>query len=175
MKKLLSLAALLATMAVAQAQLLYTASLDGAQDGGDLRQGTGFVDVQLNGTTLTFQGSFSGLTTPASLAHIHGPSGLFPASATVIYNLGNNGIPLGATSGTINGTVNLVPLQSGNYTVAEQIDDLNNSQWYFNIHNNTFGQGEIRGQIIPVPEPSSLALIGLGLGSTLLWLRRRKS
>jgi hypothetical protein len=78
----------------------------------------------------------------------------------------------GAPSGTINGAVNLI-LKPGDYTVAEQMADLNNAQWYVNIHSSTFGGGEIRGQITLVPEPGTWALAGLGLGSLLLWRRRR--
>jgi hypothetical protein len=51
---------------------------------------------------------------------------------------------------------------------------LNSGLWYFNIHTSTFGGGEIRGQILPVPEPSAWALMGLGLGGLLVrhWRRR---
>ena len=169
MKTLLTTLALASTVTLTQAQG-FIANMNGAQDGGGARQGTGTVNATLVGTTLSFSGSFSGLTTAATAAHIHGP-GAVGINVGVIYGLGNAGIPLGATSGAISGSVNLADI--GAYTVAQQISDLNNSLWYFNIHNSTFGGGEIRGQIVPVPEPGTLALVGLGGLGLFGALRRR--
>jgi len=165
------IAVLLCSAALVSAQSLFTASLDGAQDGGGARQGTGFINLTLTGNTLALNGSFSGITTPATAAHIHGPSGPFPASATVIYGLGGPVIPLNVTAGNINGSVTLADI--GTYTLSQQLADLNNSRWYVNIHDSTFPGGEIRGAIVPVPEPSTWALMGFSaLG--LIWSLRRK-
>jgi hypothetical protein len=46
-------------------------------------------------------------------------------------------------------------------------------QAYWNIHSSSFGGGEIRGFVVPVPEPSTLALFGLGAGA-IAWRLRRK-
>jgi hypothetical protein len=95
-------------------------------------------------------------------------------SASPVYNFGTLGlITLGGMSGTMSGTFSLAPI--GTYTVAQQLADLNNSLWYFNIHSTAFGGGEIRGQITPVPEPSTLGMVGLGLGGFVLWMRRRRT
>ena len=169
MQKLLLLTALVASAAVAQAQS-FVSNMNGAQDGGGARQGIGTVNLTLTGTTLTLVGTFSGLTAGATAAHIHGPAAV-GLSAGVIYGLGGTVVPLGGTSGAISGSVTLAAI--GAYTVAQQIADLNNSLWYLNIHNAPFGGGEIRGQIIPVPEPGTVALSVLGLGALLLWQRRR--
>ena len=163
---------LAASLTLAHGQLFFHANLDGAQDGGGLRQGTGSVNMTLTGTSLSFTGTYSGLTVPSTAGHIHGP-GAPGVSVGVIYPLDTLGIiSLGATSGTYSGSVTLAAI--GAYTLPQQLTDLNNGLWYLNIHDNSFPLGEIRGQILPVPEPSTLALLGLGGIGVLLWRRRGK-
>jgi hypothetical protein len=175
MKIKMILAALLGSVALASAQSLFIANLDGAQDGGGARTGSGVIDATLNGTTFSFSGAFGGLsgTVLNGGFHIHGPAPagqstgvIYPIYPTITLNPDQK-------SGTINGSITIVPLQSGQYTVDEQLSDLNNSLWYFNIHTTTFGGGEIRGQILPVPEPSTWAFMAMGAMGAL-WLVRRK-
>jgi len=175
MKTLICLAVIGASLALGQAQE-YLATLNVAQEvpTGGGRTGSGTLNLSLSGTTLTVSGAFSGLSANSTLAHIHGPAAVGVNTGT-LYNFGTLGlITLGGTSGTISGTLNLVPLNSGTYTVAQQLADLNHDLWYFNIHSSAFTGGEIRGQIVPVPEPSALALLGCGAAS-LIWLMRRRS
>jgi hypothetical protein len=165
---------IIASVSLAQAQS-FTASLNGAQDGGGLRSGTGYVTLTLTGTALSLSGSFSGLSTNMTAGHIHGPAA--PGfNASVIYDLVAPGIltGVGTKSGTYSGTVNLIPNPTGYTTIAQQLTDLNSGLWYLNIHSVTFGGGEIRGQILPVPEPSALGFAALGTGILACALRRRK-
>lgn len=54
------------------------------------------------------------------------------------------------------------------------LSDLSANNAYVNIHNAGFPGGEIRGQLIAaVPEPSTYAMFGLGLGLMGLFARRR--
>ena len=180
MKLLFSYLALASTLTLAQAQS-FIATLDGTQDGNPGSQGHGSVMITLSGTTLTFSGgTYSGLAANASAAHIHGPAlplnqGGLPAG--ILYNLGTGAtpvIPLGSTAGTISGTVNLVANPNGTaFTVAQQLAQLNSGLWYVNIHNSSFPGGEIRGQILLVPEPATWTLGGLGLLGLLAWRRRK--
>lgn len=177
MKISLALLASLALLTSAQAQ--FQANCTPEQDGGGNRRGTGTFTLTLVGTTMTINGAFSGLSSNSTAAHIHGPAGPLPATASVIYDFTPGGLnlaTLGSTSGTIIGTFELVPKGTGGaYTVAQQIADLNAGLWYVNVHSAAFGGGEIRGQIVAVPEPSTWALAGLGLSSLLVWRLRRRN
>ncbi len=181
MKTLVFLAAALTSLAVAQAQN-FTVTLDPAQDGNSALlpgHGSGTLTLDTTLDTLTFNNiTFSGLSAPATAGHIHGPA---PPGMTagVLYTLGQAAgmggfFTLGSTSGSINGTLQLVTL--GTLTVPTQISQLENGLWYINIHDlPSFGGGEIRGQILPVPEPSALPLLGIGVCGLWLLLRRRRS
>jgi hypothetical protein len=165
----------LAALVSAQAQFQFSANLTPAGDGGGARTGTGTFLLTLTGTTMTINGNFSGLSANSTAAHIHGPSGPLPGTASVLYDFTASGLglaTLGSTAGTINGTFGLVA--KGTYTVAQQVTDLQAGLWYLNVHSTAFPGGEIRGQVLPVPEPSSLALAGLGLIGLAAWRVRRR-
>ena len=58
----------------------------------------------------------------------------------------------------------------GDFTLTpQQITDLDNGFWYINITSAAFPGGEVRGQILPVPEPSALSLVGVGLAVLGSW------
>jgi uncharacterized protein (TIGR03118 family) len=88
------------------------------------------------GSRLFYSITYSGLSSPATAAHIHGPADP-TTSAGVLVPLTT---PTG-TSGTISGTVALTP-QNLAYLLA--------GQTYLNIHTVNNGGGEIRGQIWPI-------------------------
>ena len=174
MKTILSVLSLVVSVSVASAQS-FIANLDGAQDGGGARTGSGVINLTLTGTTFTFSGSFSGLSGNVNSGgfHIHAPAApgqnaqvLYPLFPSITLNADNR-------SGTINGSQTLIAGQLG-FDIPTQLNQLNSGLWYFNIHTATFSGGEIRGQILLVPEPSTLGLLGLGLvGIIGLGIRRR--
>jgi hypothetical protein len=176
MKTLLSALALLASLALAQAQTTYTVHLDAAQDGGGGRTGSGDGTLTLNaaGNALTFNNIlWSGLSANSTLAHIHGPAAP-GVPAGVLYTLFPTYTTVGGTSGAINGTMPLVA-GTGTFSLSQQLDQLNSGLWYINIHSTAFGGGEIRGQIVPVPEPSTWMIGSVGLVGLLLGMRRRSA
>jgi len=126
---------------------------------------TGFGTVVLNlaQTQITVDENWSGLTAPATASHIHGPGGI-GTNAPVLFPF--SGVPA-ATSGAI-------PEQTFAIT-PQEVSWLYAGYLYMNVHTSTFPGGEIRGQLLLVPEPSTVALVGLGLVAVAVSLRRRRS
>ncbi len=59
-------------------------------------------------------------------------------------------------------------------TLGGELTNLLNGGLYINVHTSDHAGGEIRGQIERIPEPGSIALLGLGLLG-LVGMRRKKS
>jgi CHRD domain-containing protein len=123
---------------------VFPVRMDASQEPGGGGTGTGTGTVTLSGTTLSVSISFSGLSANSTATHIHGPAprGI---NAAVLYPM-NSIATLGSTAGTIDGNVSLVD-GTGGFTLAEQLQQLGNGQWYVNIHSPTHPGGEIRGQL----------------------------
>lgn len=159
--------ALVAAGGVARADFTVTAILDGAsQVPPNASPGTGAATFVYTTATdsLSYNVSFSGLTSPATVSHIH--FGLPGINGPVILPFTAPG-PLPVTSGSFSGTLtsaDLIPSPgNGINTFADAITAIQNGQTYINLHTSGLPGGEIRGQI--VPEPASLALAFIGLGS----------
>jgi hypothetical protein len=101
--------------------------------------GFGTVGLNADQTRITVNMNFSGLSAPATAAHIHGPGGA-GTNASVLFPF--TGVPA-ATSGAI-------PEQSFSITPT-QLGYLQNGYLYMNVHNSVYPGGEIRGQIVLVP------------------------
>jgi hypothetical protein len=166
MKKLLVLAALAsAIQMVSAADIFYVANLDpsGEHAGVSSRSGSGTANLTLNGTSLSWTVSYSGLSGISTASHIHGPAAV-GTDAAVEVTLAQPS-QLGFTSGSF----------SGSGTISQTvIDQMNNGLAYVNLHSSTFGGGEIRGQVALVPEPTTMALFA-GAGVMMMALRRKRS
>jgi hypothetical protein len=80
---------------------------------------------------------------------------------------------VGAVGGTITSKWDLNEGNNGTTLFAE-LDFLLNELAYLNFHTVQFGGGEIRGTLVSVPEPSSVALLACGLAGAIIIARRRR-
>ena len=91
-------------------------------------------DLRHRRQKLSYKGSYSGLTGPATAAHFHGPA-----------ESGNNAavqIPV------FSDTTAKSPFEGEATLTDAQASDLMAGKWYFNIHTAANKGGEIRGQVI---------------------------
>jgi hypothetical protein len=132
--------------------------------------------------------AFSGLLGTTTAAHIHcctplpGEDTAGVATQTPTFT----GFPSGATSGTYKASfdtslpatwnTSFINANGGTTAGAESAFNagLLSGRAYFNLHTSTFPGGEIRGFLQPVPEPSSMAMLGGGLGVLALVAARRR-
>ena len=132
--------------------------------------GTGFASVDFDDVLMkvSVNETFANLVNPASAAHIH--------CCTTTAFTGSSNVALGLAS--------FPSAQSGNYvntftlTAAAFNSLLVGSQAgkaYLNIHSAAYPGGEIRGFLVPVPEPETYALMMAGLGLVGLAARRRRA
>ena len=195
MKKCLLNALLMSCLISSQAQsFLYNVNFSGANESpsnGSPGTGLGTVLYDSLAHTLALNLSFAGLTGSTTASHIHaataspftGTAGVATTTPTFA------GFPLGVTSGSFANTLDLTLATSynasfitanGGTTASAEValaGAMANGKAYWNIHTSTFGGGEIRGFLTPVPEPGTLALITLGGlgGAARIWNKRRAS
>lgn len=133
-------------------------TLDGAQAGSlSTATGSGMLTYDDLSNLLTWNIGFSGLQGTETAAHFHGPAAPGANAGVQI------GLPLGSP-------------KIGSATLsATQETDLLNELWYINIHSNLFQAGEIRGQLLLVPEPETYAMLAIGLGLVGFMARRRNN
>jgi uncharacterized protein (TIGR03118 family) len=103
---------------------------------------TALGTLSIESNLFTYHITFSGLSSPAFAAHVHGPASA-TNSAGVLFPL--NGAS--GTQGTLFGTHTLTPAE---------LQDITNGVAYVNIHTANNTSGEIRGQIVPLQLTATL-------------------
>ena len=147
-------------------------SASGSGTGGEIGTGILYDNISKILTINVGWGSgkgFTDLTGTVSAGHIHqAPDALFTSSGGVIISL-DGATPGFSNSNTNGGWTNTTATLTGAQETA-----LLSGFLYLNAHTTANGGGEIRGNLIQVPEPSVcvLAVLGAGVGCMI---RRRKA
>ena len=133
----------------------FKATMNAANEpGGVTSNGTGTADYTVDGGTVSYTVTFSGLTANATAGHIHvGPAGVNGAVTVPFTQVPH------ATAGTVSGTftaANVAAASTSDGGIAVDAGDYNGllqlmraGETYTNIHTSNFPNGEIRGQNQP--------------------------
>ena len=168
----------------ASALISYDANLSGPSESPpNASPGIGFAEVDYDPVahTMRVQVTFSGLLGVSTASHIHAPTAVaFTGTSSIATQTPTfTGFPLGVTSGTYDHTFDLTQESTYNATFGDGVPadqeaalfaSVNAGTAYLNIHSTVVPGGEIRGFLVPVPEPGCLALIGC---AGLIAARRR--
>jgi hypothetical protein len=135
-KTILAGAALSAALATgALAASMYTADLKGSQEvPANDSKGAGSAELTYDAATkkLTWKVTYSGLTGPATAAHIHAPADAGKDAPVAI--------KFDSPESPIEGSATLTD---------EQAKELQDGKMYVNVHTAGHKGGEIRGQVMP--------------------------
>jgi hypothetical protein len=98
-------------------------------------KGTAAVSLDTATKMLTWTVTYSGLSGPATAAHIHGPAAPGANAGVLVPFTGDLASPI-----------------KGSATLTDaQISDLEAGKWYVNVHTAANKSGEIRGQLARAP------------------------
>ena len=148
--------------------------------------GTARVTVDFDLLTMRVQASFADLLGNTTAAHIHCCIAPGSNAGVATQTPSFSGFPLGVKAGTYDATFDMALASSYNAafitanggTVGSAFNalvlGLDAGKAYLNVHTSSFPGGEIRANLVPVPEPETYALMLAGLG-VVGWAARRRA
>jgi hypothetical protein len=171
----------------ASAQQSWSAYLSGLNEAPpNASPATGYAFVSLTGSLLSIHIEFSGLLGPTTASHLHCCVGAGVNAPVAIMAPSLIGFPLGVTSGTFDNFFDLnnsltyssgFLSANGNSVLAAKasfLAALDAGNVYANVHTQVFPGGEIRGNLVAVPEPTTVLLLTGGLLAVFVMARRRR-
>jgi hypothetical protein len=122
------------------APIAFTVPLTGAQEVPPVQtSGSSTANLTYDPQTrvVTWSITYNDLSSPATMAHFHGPAGPGKNAPVVIWLTKQGGGPV---PNPITGQTKLTPAQAQQFMAGE---------WYVNVHTTAHPAGEIRGQVLP--------------------------
>lgn len=187
--------ALLIASGIAPAATTFTADITHLQEPGNIpdegSSGVGTFVLNDDQTQLSYDVTLTGLDidglqTPGNpndnvtRVHFHAAPpgsnggivyGIIDASPTLLNDNNPNDLVVNPVTGRMTGVWN-APEGNGT-TLTAQLPTLLAGGLYFNVHTTDHAGGEIRGQVLPIPEPATAVLTALAAASVVVSRRRR--
>ena len=132
--------------------------------------GSGQGSFTLDGSLFTGGVLVTSGNTPTG-ARIHGPAPVGSNAGALFDMSGPTFVAPDPTTGDPGGMY----FDINRVLASSETSDLLAGLWYVNIRSDAFPGGDIRGQIVAVPEPSVLAALCLGGTALCLSMRRKRA
>lgn len=182
-------AALALTLPATAHESIYAAPLAGSAEvppNASPGWGTARVTIDFDLVTMRVEATFADLLGTTSASHIHCCAAAGATAGVATQTPSFTGFPLGVTAGSYDHTFDMTQASSYNSSFITAnggtvsgafnalVAGLDAGMAYYNIHTSSFPGGELRGQLAPVPEAATWALMLAGLGAVGAAARRQR-